>query len=227
MQWQLLAGLPAAQAEEVLAAARRRVFRRGEVVFHQGDHGQTTHLVASGHFGLRVTSAQGQDCTLRIYAPGEMFGRIGLPPVNAIRAATMVAVEGGETYELGADLMNDLRAKHPSVNDTLLGLAGQGLHWVSQRYLEVLFVDADTRVRMRLVELGQQYRDRETDGAVVISVTQEDIAGLAGTSRATVNRVLGEEERHGTLARKRGRLLLFNPEGIERRTQRMPLAVSG
>jgi hypothetical protein len=38
----------------------------GEIVFHEGDHGRTIHLVAGGHFGLRVTSARGQDCTLRV-----------------------------------------------------------------------------------------------------------------------------------------------------------------
>lgn len=210
--------------DEVLASARRRIFRRGDIVFHQGDHGQTIHLIASGHFGLRVTSAQGQDCTLRIYAPGEMFGRIGLPPVQTVRAATMVAVEGGETFELGREIVNDLRAKHPSVNDTLLGLAAQGLYWVSQRYLEVLFLDADTRVRLRLLELGQQYRDGRGNGPTVIAVTQEDLAGLAGTSRATVNRVLGEEERQGTLTRQRGRLLLLDPGPIEQRTQPASLA---
>lgn len=225
MEWQLLAGLPAGQVEDVLASARRRVFRRGDIVFHQGDHGQTIHLVAAGHFGLRVTSVQGQECTLRIYAPGEMFGRIGLPPVQTVRAATMVAIEGGETYELGRELMDDLRSSYPSVNDTLLGLAAQGLYWVSQRYLEVLFLDADTRVRLRLLELGRQYRYGQDDTEVAIAVTQEDLAGLAGTSRATVNRVLGEEERKGTLARKRGKLLLFDPDAIERRTQPTPLAI--
>jgi CRP-like cAMP-binding protein len=148
-----------------------------------------------------------------------MFGRLGVPPVEAVRAATMVAIEGGETYELGRDLVNDLRSRYPSVNDTLLGLVAQGLYWVSQRYLEVLFLDADTRVRLRLLELGRQYRDDRSDGAVVISVTQEDLAGLAGTSRATVNRVISEEERRGTLNRRRGKLLLLDAEAIEGRTR--------
>jgi CRP/FNR family cyclic AMP-dependent transcriptional regulator len=220
MEWQLLAGLSADEVEEVLAAARRRSFRRNEVVFHEGDPGYSTHLVARGHFGLRVTSPRGQECTLRVYAPGEMFGRIGLPPVEAVRAATMVAVEGGETYEVGRELMEQLRVEHPSVNDVLLGLVGQGLYWVSQRYLDVLFLDADTRVRRRLLELGRQYGPAGSEGAVVIFVTQEDIAGLAGSSRATVNRVLGEEERHGALERRRGRILLLDPRGLEERAYR-------
>ena len=44
---------------------------------------------------------------------------------------------------------------------------------------------------------------RESE-AVVVPLTQEDIAGLAGTSRATVNRVLREEERRGTVELEAG-----------------------
>ena len=39
----------------------------------------------------------------------------------------------------------------------------------------------------------------------VVPLTQEDIAAMAGTSRATVNRVLREEEKLGVVALARGR----------------------
>lgn len=217
MEWQLLAGLSHEQVNSVLGEARPRFFRRGEVVFHEGDPGHSIHLVARGHFALRFMSPRGQECTLRVYAPGEVFGRMGLPPSEAIRAATMAAVEGGDTYELSREQMGALRAAYPSVNDTLLGLADQGLHWVGQRYVEVLFLDAESRVRRRLLELGRQYGDGSLDARSAILVTQEDVAGLAGVSRATVNRVLGEEERRGALKRHRGRIVLLDPGGIAQR----------
>ena len=39
---------------------------------------------------------------------------------------------------------------------------------------------------------------------LAVSMTQEHLAEMAGTSRATVNRVLREEERRGTVALSRG-----------------------
>jgi hypothetical protein len=77
-----------------------------------------------------------------------MFGRIGSPSVETVSAATTVAVEDRETYELGCALM-DPRASYPSANDTLLGFAAQGLYWVSQRYLEVSFLDANLARKAR------------------------------------------------------------------------------
>jgi CRP-like cAMP-binding protein len=38
-------------------------------------------------------------------------------------------------------------------------------------------------------------------GLTVITLSQEEVAGLAGASRATVSRVLAEEQRRGTLVK--------------------------
>lgn len=148
-----------------------------------------------------------------------MFGRTGLPPADAIRAAAVVALEGGDTYEIARAGVDELRARYPSVDDALLALAGQDVYWVAQRYLDVLFVDAESRVRRRLLELGRQYGDGNPDGRASILVTQDDLAGLAGVSRATVNRVLGEEQRHGALERRRGRIVLLDPDELAKRVR--------
>ncbi len=69
-------------------------------------------------------------------------------------------------------------------------------------------------MRRRLVELAATYEDG------VVPLTQEDIAAMAGTSRATVNRVLREEVRLGTVALARGRTTVLDLDGLERRCRR-------
>jgi CRP/FNR family cyclic AMP-dependent transcriptional regulator len=76
-------------------------------------------------------------------------------------------------------------------------------------------VPADKRVLRRLLELGDLYA--EADGATVVPLTQEDLAGLAGTSRATVNRVLREEEARGSVKLGRGRTTVLDRDALARR----------
>ena len=52
--------------------------------------------------------------------------------------------------------------------------------------------------------LAEQYR--EPGGDAVIPLTQDDLAGLAGTSRLTVNRVLQDMRRRGQVELTRGRI---------------------
>jgi CRP-like cAMP-binding protein len=51
---------------------------------------------------------------------------------------------------------------------------------------------------------------------VSIPLIQEDIAALAGTSRATVNRVLRDAERRGIVELRRGRTVLLDPDALAR-----------
>jgi CRP/FNR family transcriptional regulator, cyclic AMP receptor protein len=62
----------------------------------------------------------------------------------------------------------------------------------------------------------EAYRDPEAPAGAVVEVplTQEDLASLAGTSRATVNRVVGEAERAGLVERRRGRIVVLQPDAL-------------
>ena len=71
--------------------------------------------------------------------------------------------------------------------------------------LDALFVSAERRVLRRLLELGSP-----------VMLTQEELAQLAGTSRATVNRVLRDEEKRGTVELTRGRITVVDRQTIKR-----------
>ena len=66
MQSHLLDMLDDDEQREVLAAARRRRFKRNEVVFHDGDPGDTLHMIVKGHFAIRFTTPLGDQATVRV-----------------------------------------------------------------------------------------------------------------------------------------------------------------
>jgi CRP/FNR family transcriptional regulator, cyclic AMP receptor protein len=205
----LFHGLDGAVVDEVLAGARRRTFARGDVVFHEGDPGDSVQVIARGHFALRLVTPRGDVCMTRVFGPGDMFGRVALGTIEAVREATVISLDDSETFELFRRQLDELRAAHPSVNDALIAMAGLDLRRVSIALLEALYLDADRRVRRRLLELSEQFGGG-------IPLTQEDIAALAGTSRATVSRVLGEKERRGTIAKRRRAIELLDVEQLSR-----------
>ena len=78
-------------------------------------------------------------------------------------------------------------------------------------------MSAEKRIRRRLVEVSGGYASGDDEDARLVPLTQDDLADLAGTSRATVNRVLRSEEDRGTLKLGRGRTEVLDLEAIERR----------
>lgn len=211
MEWPLLVDLPAEDVRELLAIARRRTFSKSEVVFHRDDPAESLHLIVRGRFGVRVLTRAGDSVLLDVLGPGQAFGELALLLRDERRSATVTALENGETRSVFRDDFARLQRSHPGVKDILLRILAEQLRRASDRLVEAHYVDAETRVRRRLCELTRTY------GSDVVPLTQEDLAAMAGTSRATVNRVLRVEEKRGTVALQRGRTTVLDPEQLDRR----------
>lgn len=93
-------------------------------------------------------------------------------------------------------------------------LAGE-VRRLDERLLAALYLPADRRLLRRLRELAEVYR--RSDGSAVVPLTQEELAEFAGTSRATVNRVLREEQARGMLELQRGKTRILDADGLARR----------
>ena len=68
--------------------------------------------------------------------------------------------------------------------------------------------------------LGQLVTQAREEGAgekdVVITITQADVAQLAGSSRESASRFLAVLERAGAVTQGRGRITVHDPEALER-----------
>jgi CRP/FNR family transcriptional regulator, cyclic AMP receptor protein len=215
VEMNLFRELPEAELRRLVAIARRRRFARSEVVFHQGDPADTLHLIARGRFASRLTTSVGDTVTLSVQGPGEAFGELALVETGASRSTNVVALEPGETYAVASADFDRLRGQYPSVNDLLVRLLAQRLRRQGDLLVEALFVTAETRVLRRLAELAELYGGGAP--GTEVPLTQEDIAGLAGTSRATVNRVLRSEAKRGTVELRRGKTCVLDPAALARR----------
>jgi CRP/FNR family transcriptional regulator, cyclic AMP receptor protein len=213
----LFESLPGDEARELMTLARRRAFAKGEVVFHRGDPADALHLVMSGRFATRVTTRLGDAGLLSIRSPGDTFGELALVgEEDGERSATVTALEASVTRSVTRRDLDRLRRAHPGVDRVLVAILAAEVRRLSERLIESFYVDAEARIRRRLIELAAAYGP---DLPATIPLTQEDIAGLAGTSRATVNRVLREEEKRGTVSLGRSRTTIIDVPGLSARAR--------
>jgi CRP-like cAMP-binding protein len=78
MEWRLLEGVPGEEVRSLLSVARRRSFRKGEVVFHRGDPSDSLHLISKGRFKLEVMTPLGEPATIAVRGPGDSFGEMAI-----------------------------------------------------------------------------------------------------------------------------------------------------
>ncbi|MBJ7471832.1 MAG: Crp/Fnr family transcriptional regulator [Solirubrobacteraceae bacterium] len=225
MRWELLEGVPEEEVRELLAIARRRRFARGEVVFHQDDPADTLHLVDKGRFAVRGIGQLGDAVMLTVLTPGDMFGELALVDgPDARRSATVSALEGGETLSIHRLDFERLRRLRPDTSQVVIAVLAEQVRRLSKLVAEAHYVSAEKRVRRRLLEVSGGYRTPERGELPdveprVVPLTQDDLADLAGTSRATVNRVLRAEQEKGAVKLGRGRTEVLDAPALARRSR--------
>jgi CRP-like cAMP-binding protein len=210
MEWPLLNALADEEREAVLGSSRRRKFARGEVVFHEGDPGDSLHLIESGRFAVRVSTPAGDTAILNVLRAGETFGELALlrrdPPL--LRSATVTALEGATTLMLSRSAFQSVRRTHPEVEQMLSDVLAQRVDALSRRLIESLHMSVDRRVYLRLSELSEVYGNGV--GPSVIPLSQDVIAEMAGATRPTVNQVLQKLASQRIIELGRGQITVLN-----------------
>ena len=219
MTRQLLAPLTEAERERVLRTARPYTFAKGEVVFREGDPGETLHLVRRGRLAVQVSIPSGDTATLCVLSAGDAYGELALLREGHDRTATVIALEPSETVALTRADFETLRRDHPGVEQLLVEMLGRSVDELSRALIEALYEGVDRRVVRRLVDLADAYQVASA-GPIAIPITQDDLAGMAGATRPTVNQVLQRLAAKGMVSLGRGRIDVLDLEELRRRSAR-------
>jgi CRP/FNR family transcriptional regulator, cyclic AMP receptor protein len=201
----------------LLANARRHRYAAGEVVFHEGDPADSLHVIDSGRVSVGLTTNYGNQVTFAIQSRGEVFGELALLSPDSRRTATVTALERTETMAIHRGDFDRLRRDQPQVTEALLRILAARVRMLSERLTEALYVPAEVRVLRRLLEVAETYLP--AGGGGVVPLTQDQLGDLAGTARATVNRVLRREAARGVLKLERGRITILDREAIAGRAR--------
>lgn len=197
--------------------AKRRAYAVGEVVYQEGDAADSLYMVLFGRLAVTVTSPDGRELTFAIVGEDEVFGELALLTRDGHRGATVRALEPTETLAIHRRDFEHLRQRHRAFSELLIDILAQRVLKLSAQIEEALYLPVQTRILRRLVELARSYGQGRVPA--VIPLTQEDIAGLAGTARATVNRILRAERSRGTVSLEKRRITVLDLDSLVRRAR--------
>jgi CRP/FNR family transcriptional regulator, cyclic AMP receptor protein len=191
-------------------------YSRGISLFVEGQPSNCVFVLLSGRVKLSVTSREGKTMIMRIAEPGDMLG--------------LSAAMNGTDYEVTAEAFEFCRVKVIRSRDFVEFLrkypeaAMEATQCVLRDY-KFMFKDVcrlglPTTVTGRLANLLLDWREKRfeeghTDSRMVMTLTQEEIAGMTGTSRETVSRVLQQFQREKLISIKGVSLTVLKPEALE------------
>jgi CRP/FNR family transcriptional regulator, cyclic AMP receptor protein len=210
----VIGALPAAVLEQLATAMQRRLYKRGQVIFHQDDPGASVHVIESGRIKVVLASPDGEELLLRVLGEGELFGELALLDGRP-RSATVIALEDTVTHVLERSSFLDFLRHHPDAALDLCRALAELIRRLTEQVEDLALLDVPRRLERKLLELADAHGESTPQGVRIdVRLTQSELASMIGTSRASVNHYLAALEARGIIRRDGQRIILRRPEAL-------------
>jgi CRP/FNR family cyclic AMP-dependent transcriptional regulator len=203
--------LTPAQVEQLVSMARLRRIASGTTLFAKGDPGAELFAVVSGTVKIRVPSIDGREATFNLLHAGDIFGEIALLDGQPRTADAIAATDCSLMVILRRDFLGFVHGE-PKVAMKLIELLCARLRIASAREEEMVFLSLASRLvrlLLRLIEQNATLADKNR-----LSITQQEISGILGATRESVNKHLQILARRRVIALKRGTILVLTPRAL-------------
>jgi CRP/FNR family transcriptional regulator len=208
---EVFAGLEQRELEEVAMVAVPRRWDRGEILFREGDTGDTCYLMRDGAVLLTREHQDGRLVALAEFRAGDLFGELAMFR-GETRSATAEAIEDTSAVALLAADMQRLIRRNPDLALKLLAALAERVSTTTERLLKQSFQTVAGRVASTLLaQTVVRQAEGASDSDVLIRATQAEIAQLSGTSRESASRFLATLERAGLVTLGRGKVTVHEP----------------
>lgn len=194
----------------------RRTFRRGQVLFSQGDIGERVFLVEQGWVTIRSSGPDGEEMIFNLCGPGELLGEMSILD-RAPRSAGAIAVDEVTALVAPAgSLARVIAADAKAANEVVQTLLVRLRESDSQR-LEFMMFTTVTRVARRLVDLAARFGEETPEGTCVhLPLSQEELATWCGSSREATAKALRTLRDVGAITTARRTVTLTDEEELRR-----------
>ena len=208
----LFEDLPRDQHENLASIVMKRDFRRGQIIFSEGDEGNGFYVVVSGRVKIFKLSPEGKEQILHIFGPGEPFGEV---PIFAGQhfPAYAEAIEESRALFFPRNSFVDLIKKNPSLALNMLAVLSRRLRRFTMLVEELSLKEVPGRLATYLLYLGER---GDEDDELVLDISKSHLASLLGTIPETLSRILARMTKAGLIhADGSRRILILDREGLK------------
>jgi CRP-like cAMP-binding protein len=212
------ARLPAPTTQRLLTRARLVQIPAGAVTHREGEEAEHLELVVDGLVRAFVTAPDGRTLTVRYCRRGALIGAVSMYASGFRMPAGMQAMVHSRVLHLCPDVVRRAARVDPMVAEALLGeLADRALTYIHE-ITGSAFSSVRERVARHLLDLAAQ-EARATGPArpaLVVPVSQRQLAESVGTVREVVVRVLRDLREAGVIRTRPDRIDILDPVRLSR-----------
>lgn len=195
---------------EIAAYAKPRSFGLGESICRLGDPGDSMMAVIVGTVRISLPAVKGREIILADLQTGDLFGEIALLD-GKMRSADATAHTKCELIVLHRRDLFPFLERNPAACIKLMEMLCARVRRSDERMADIAFLNLHARLAKTLLNYPAN-----SAGWIKISLSQSELAAMAGGARENVNRCLRDWQRRGILELKDRWTIIRQPEALRK-----------
>lgn len=207
----LFEGLPPEQLEDLAMIMTDQIFRKGEIVFSEGEEAAGFYVALKGRIKVYKLSAEGKEQILHLFGPGEPFGEVPVFTGQRFPAHAEVMEESRVLF-FPKDSFVALIKRNPSLALNMLGILSKRLRRFTALIDDLSLKEVPGRLAAHLLYLSAKQKGSEE---VELSITKAQLASLLGTIPETLSRILGKMAAQGLIETEARRIRILDRSSLQ------------
>lgn len=201
------------EREKIGTLAGKKVYRKNQFIFREGEPADTIHLVKYGRVRLFKVSGLGKEITLDILKENDIFGENTFFD-NSKHIMNAQAMD--DTFICSCSKEHfALLLQSPGTALKIIQLLGKKLNNYTEQVASIAFRDVKGRISASLLRLADEYGQPSPEGTTIdIDLTHQDLANLVNASRVMVTNVLSNLRQEGAIETRGHRITLLSWEKL-------------
>ena len=216
----VFADLSDAQLKDIHSITTVRTYRKGTIIFLEGEAGEGFHFVKIGKVKIVKMTDDGREHIINILSPGDLFAEVLLFN-SGTYPATSVAVEDSKIGIIKNSDLERLILGNNALALQLIKVLSQRLMFTQQKIKNLALNDVTARTAETLLRLSQQHGKPLGNGHIQITLdlSRQDLASLVGTTRETVTRTLSALKKDKLIDFDMQKITLLIPDKLKKLIQ--------
>ncbi|MGG2198053.1 MULTISPECIES: Crp/Fnr family transcriptional regulator [Paenibacillus] len=212
----LFQDLSAAELETIAPLFVERKYKKGTILFFEGDAGEEFFLIQSGVVKVyRIDNAK--EIILSLFRGGDFFGEMSLIQKGLQRSATAETMDNCSIYTLVRSEFYHFMERTPKLCLRLLEVTMERLRKTNEQIYDLTFLDVRSRIIKTIFRLSEQYGQPKTNGTFInMKLTHQQLANMVGTVRESVTKVLQELQEDHIITIDKKFIFVRDVEGLKK-----------
>ena len=209
--------IPVAELDAFRTYAMSSLYRRRQVVFHEGTQATGLYILCHGAVKLYQSDRFGRDHILGVLGAGAVLGEMPIGP-DVCYAASAEALTDAQLCYLPRDGLTQLIHRYPAFGVRIIEALSTELSNARRRVRGLALKSAESRLAEWVLDMVEHTGEPTPNGAmrVPLEYSRREIAEMIGVSTETAIRLLGRLKQRQAITTSQGELVVTDSTKLRR-----------